>query len=37
MRVVDTPDWPLLFSGSANGPYQEKPALFGLMEALDDA
>ncbi|WP_231756854.1 endo-1,4-beta-xylanase [Microbulbifer elongatus] len=27
-------DWPLLFSGPANGPYEEKPALEGVAEAL---
>lgn len=27
-------DWPLLFSGPSYGPYQEKPAFFGLVEAF---
>jgi len=27
-------DWPLLFNGPANGPYQPKPAYDGLVEAL---
>ncbi|SMF21747.1 Endo-1,4-beta-xylanase, GH35 family [Alteromonadaceae bacterium Bs31] len=30
-----TADWPLLFSGPANGPYEAKPALDGFIEALD--
>lgn len=27
-------DWPLLFGGPANGPYQEKDAFYGVVEAL---
>lgn len=27
-------DWPLLFNGPANGPYQEKEAFYGVVEAL---
>ena len=27
-------DWPLLFSGPENGPYETKPALEGFIEAL---
>ncbi len=29
-----TDDWPLLFSGPANGPYEAKPAFYGVEEAL---
>ena len=29
-----TDDWPLLFTGPINGPYQEKPSLDGFAEAL---
>jgi len=27
-------DWPLLFSGPQAGPYEKKPAYFGVLEAL---
>jgi endo-1,4-beta-xylanase len=27
-------DWPLLFTGPANGPYEAKPAFYGVAEAL---
>jgi endo-1,4-beta-xylanase len=27
-------DWPLLFSGPADGPYNEKPPFYGVAEAL---
>lgn len=29
-------DWPLLFGGPENGPYEAKPAYYGLIEALTD-
>lgn len=29
-------DWPLLFSGPANGPYLEKEAFYGVVEALTE-
>jgi len=39
---IDTPfmlpmleDWPLLFSGPQNGPYEAKPAYDGVAEALE--
>jgi endo-1,4-beta-xylanase len=27
-------DWPLLFTGPADGPYMEKPSFDGVAEAL---
>jgi len=27
-------DWPLLFTGPSNGPFEPKPAYYGLIEAL---
>ncbi len=27
-------DWPLLFTGPQNGPYEAKPAYYGVLEAL---
>ncbi|WP_246439043.1 endo-1,4-beta-xylanase [Teredinibacter franksiae] len=29
-------DWPLLFTGDANGPYEPKPAFYGVAEALSE-
>jgi len=31
-----TSDWPLLFTGPSNGPYEAKPAFYGVEEALTD-
>lgn len=31
-----TDDWPLLFSGPDQGPYQAKPAFYGIEEALSE-
>jgi len=29
-------EWALLFSGDANGPYEPKPAFYGVAEALSE-
>jgi len=34
LTFPDRDDWPLLFSGPENGPYEEKPAFYGIAEAL---
>lgn len=36
-RNNNTTDWPLLFKGPADGPYEIKPAYYGVLEAVTEA